>query len=200
MSFRTASWSASTCACLTSSAGASWRSARAFLASSCILALLKSAPMAAVDAFCCRKSFCTWTRRLASVASDAFSFSSASCSSWSSCGLLSSRMMLSAFTTVPGRRTMASTRPWVVSRDPADVLGNQRAQPADLPHHRPPLDRVGPDDRPVDGGRGRPEAGQPDADERHRNHGHPGVGCLPDAFVPQVGGTGDIHKVGALAS
>ena len=97
--------------------------------------------------------------------------SSASCSSWSSCGLVSSRMTLSAFTVVPGRRMISFHAPLRRRRNPADVFRHQRAEAAHLPDHRPALHRIGPERRGFDRRRRRLQPREADRDEADGRRG-----------------------------
>ncbi len=101
--------------CFRTSSETSWSFASAAFICACILALLKLASISAPVACVCSRSFCNCTFRFSSPAKAAASFSSASCNCCSSCGFVNSRITLSGFTAVPGRRMIFSTRPCVVA-------------------------------------------------------------------------------------
>jgi hypothetical protein len=79
--------------------------------------------------------------------------------------------------------------------DPADFLGDEGAEAADLADHRAALDGVDPHEVALDRGGGGLELGQPDGDADQDDAGDGGVDDAFAAFFLGGVGAGDVHAV-----
>ena len=78
-------------------------------------------------------------------------------------------------------------------RDPADLLGDQGAGAAHLPHHRATLHGVEVDGVAVDARRGRLQARDAQRDDGHHQDRGYGIQSLAQPLLPCEIGSGDIH-------
>ena len=149
--------------------------------------------MLAVDACWSSASFRSCTRRLARLASAPFSRSTAS---W----LLFERGVRELQNHAVGLHLGAGPQddlldaPLRGRRNPSDVFRRERAESAHLANHRPALHGVGPDDRALNGRRGRFQPRQADADEDNGEQTHTGVNRLFDPLSSGIGRASNIHK------
>ena len=78
-------------------------------------------------------------------------------------------------------------------RNPANILRNQRSEPADLANHRSAFDGVGPERRRVHGRRGRPQPREPDADSCDDDEANREVASPLELLLAGIRWPGNIH-------